>query len=56
LLFSAVWNYGVTAMTTWRRARWSVAQRAARRAQATPLPESEDAEAPLPLPAVDTHR
>jgi dolichol-phosphate mannosyltransferase len=56
LLFSAVWNYGVTSMTTWRRARWSVAQRAARRAQATPLPESEAAEAPLPVPAVDTHR
>jgi dolichol-phosphate mannosyltransferase len=56
LLFSAVWNYGVTAMTTWRRARWSVAQRAARRAQATPLPESEAVETPSAVPVVDTRR
>jgi dolichol-phosphate mannosyltransferase len=39
LLFSAVWNYGVTAMTTWRRARRSAALRAERRAQASALPE-----------------
>jgi dolichol-phosphate mannosyltransferase len=31
LLFSAVWNYGVTAMTTWRQARRSCEQRAVRR-------------------------
>jgi dolichol-phosphate mannosyltransferase len=38
LLFSAVWNYGVTAMTTWRQARRSAAQRAARRALAASAP------------------
>ena len=37
LLFSAVWNYGVTAMTTWRQARRSAALRAERRAQASAL-------------------
>jgi dolichol-phosphate mannosyltransferase len=42
LLFSAVWNYGVTAMTTWRRARRSAALRAERRAQATAFPEDTD--------------
>jgi dolichol-phosphate mannosyltransferase len=35
LLFSAVWNYGVTAMITWRQARRSAALRAERRAQAS---------------------
>jgi dolichol-phosphate mannosyltransferase len=39
LLFSAVWNYGVTAMTTWRQARRSAALRAERRAQASALPD-----------------
>ena len=34
LLFSAVWNYGVTSMTTWRQARRSSEQRARRRMQA----------------------
>lgn len=34
LLFSAVWNYGVTSMTTWRQARRSSEQRARRRLQA----------------------
>ncbi len=34
LLFSAVWNYGVTATTIWRQARRSVALRAQRRALA----------------------
>jgi dolichol-phosphate mannosyltransferase len=34
LLFSAVWNFGVTSMTTWRRARISSEQRARRRTQA----------------------
>ncbi len=56
LLFSAVWNYGVTAMTTWRRARRSAAQRAERRAQATALPESKDAEIQPSVPAIDTNR
>lgn len=35
LMFSAVWNYGVTSMTTWRLARRSAALRAERRAIAT---------------------
>ena len=34
LLFSAVWNYGVTSTTTWRQARRSIALRAERRALA----------------------
>jgi dolichol-phosphate mannosyltransferase len=34
LLFSAVWNFGVTSMFTWRRARRSREQRAQRRALA----------------------
>jgi len=33
LLFSAVWNYGVTSMTTWRQARRTSEQRAQRRLQ-----------------------
>jgi dolichol-phosphate mannosyltransferase len=34
LLFSAIWNYGVTSVTTWRMARRSSEQRAMRRMQA----------------------
>ena len=34
LLFSAVWNYGVTSMTTWRHARRFSELRARRRIQA----------------------
>lgn len=34
LLFSAVWNFGVTSTITWRQARQSVAKRAERRALA----------------------
>ncbi len=34
LLFSAVWNYGITSMTTWRQARLTSEQRARRRMQA----------------------
>jgi dolichol-phosphate mannosyltransferase len=34
LLFSAIWNYGVTSVTTWRQARRSSEQRAKRRMQA----------------------
>ncbi len=43
LLFSAVWNYGVTAMTTWRQARRSAAFRAERRAQASAIAEDPEA-------------
>ncbi len=34
LLFSAIWNYGVTSVTTWRQARRSSEQRARRRIEA----------------------
>ena len=34
LLFSAVWNFGVTSMTTWRQERRSSEQRARRRIEA----------------------
>lgn len=34
LMFSAVWNYGVTSMTLWRRTRASLEKRAQRRTQA----------------------
>jgi dolichol-phosphate mannosyltransferase len=34
LLFSAIWNYGVTSVTTWRKARRSSEQRARRRIEA----------------------
>jgi len=42
LLFSAVWNYGVTSMITWRRARRSAALRAERRAQASALADDPE--------------
>ena len=48
LLFSAIWNYGVTSVTTWRQARRSSEQRARRRMQAaaalgaTPTGQSGD--------------
>jgi dolichol-phosphate mannosyltransferase len=45
LLFSAVWNYGVTSMITWRRARRSAALRAERRAEASASPD----EPPIPV-------
>jgi dolichol-phosphate mannosyltransferase len=35
LLFSAVWNFGVTSMTTWRKARRSSEQRARKRIHAS---------------------
>jgi hypothetical protein len=34
LLFTAVWNFGVTSMTTWRQERRSSEQRARRRIEA----------------------
>jgi dolichol-phosphate mannosyltransferase len=50
LLFSAVWNYGVTSMTTWRQARRSSEQRAKRRIQAIagmkPPEQNSDTEMP----------
>lgn len=39
LLFSGIWNYGVTANTTWRDSRRSAEHRAERRAQASALVE-----------------
>jgi dolichol-phosphate mannosyltransferase len=43
LLFSAVWNYGVTSMTTWRQARRSSEQRARHRIEATANPDTMQA-------------
>jgi dolichol-phosphate mannosyltransferase len=44
LLFSAVWNYGVTSMTTWRQQRRSSEQRAKRRIAATTKADEMPAE------------
>ncbi len=41
LLFSSVWNFGVTSMTTWRQARRSSEQRAQRRIEAAQAAASE---------------
>ena len=46
LLFTAVWNYGITSMTTWRQARRSSEQRARLRIQAE---KRSDEEAPAKL-------
>ena len=48
LLFSAIWNYGVTSVTTWRQARRSSEQRAKRRmrAAATQAERRSDPEMP----------
>jgi len=45
LLFSAVWNFGVTSMTTWRQARRSSEQRAKRRIQAVAASGAKQAQA-----------
>jgi hypothetical protein len=37
LLFTAVWNYGVTSMTTWRQERRSSEKRARQRMEAGAL-------------------
>jgi dolichol-phosphate mannosyltransferase len=44
LLFSAVWNFGVTSMFTWRQARRSSEQRARRRIQAAATSGDEQPE------------
>ncbi len=51
LLFSAVWNYGVTSMTTWRQARRSSEQRARERMLAGALraEPSSDEEVPAKM-------
>lgn len=46
LLFSAVWNYGITSMTTWRQARRSSEQRARMRLLAGLQTERNDKEMP----------
>ncbi len=53
LLFSGIWNYGVTAMTTWRQTRRSTEHRAERRAQASAL--VEDTPIPSPVTEVALH-
>ena len=44
LLFSAIWNYGVTSVTTWRQARRSSEQRARRRIEAAAKVDATPAE------------
>jgi dolichol-phosphate mannosyltransferase len=51
LLFSAVWNFGVTSMTTWRQARRSSEQRARRRIQAQEKMSAERSTAVVPQKA-----
>ena len=51
LLFSAVWNFGVTSMTTWRQARLSSEQRARRRIQASQRIGSEQPRRDEKIPA-----
>ena len=46
LMFSAVWNYGVTSMTLWRRTRTSLEKRALRRTQAVEQLALAQAETP----------
>ncbi len=47
LLFSGIWNYGVTAMTTWRDRRRSAEHRAERRAEASALVGDSTLPAPV---------
>jgi dolichol-phosphate mannosyltransferase len=48
LLFTAVWNFGVTSMTTWRHERRSSEQRARRRQQAGAMQAERHGEGELP--------
>jgi dolichol-phosphate mannosyltransferase len=48
LLFSAVWNYGVTSMTTWRQERRSSEQRARQRIQASAMHATRHGDGELP--------
>lgn len=48
LLFSAVWNYGVTSMTTWRQERRSSEQRAKQRIQAGAMHATRHGDGELP--------
>ncbi len=48
LLFSAVWNYGVTSMTTWRQERRSSEQRARQRIQAGAMQATRHGDGELP--------
>ena len=51
LVFTAVWNFGVTSMTTWRQARRSSEQRAKRRIAASERMSAEQAHNDDKLPA-----
>ena len=51
LLFSAVWNFGVTSMTTWRQAKRSNEQRAMRRVEAAKRICAEQSHSDEKLPA-----
>jgi dolichol-phosphate mannosyltransferase len=52
LLFSAVWNFGVTSMTTWRKTRRSNEQRAKRRIEAAEKMAERHGERHLPAKMV----
>jgi dolichol-phosphate mannosyltransferase len=52
LLFSAVWNYGITSMTTWRQARRSSEQRARKRILAGALQAEQPADKEMPVKTV----
>lgn len=48
LLFTAVWNYGVTSMTTWRQERRSSEKRARQRLQASAAHAQQAQNSPIP--------
>jgi dolichol-phosphate mannosyltransferase len=48
LLFSAVWNYGVTSMTTWRQERRSSEKRARQRMEAGALQTARQRDPEIP--------
>jgi len=52
LLFTAVWNYGVTSVTTWRQARRSSEQRARRRMQAAANQAGQRSDPKMPAKTV----
>jgi hypothetical protein len=48
LLFTAVWNYGVTSMTTWRQERRSSEKRARQRMEAGALQAGRQGDGKMP--------
>ena len=52
LLFTAVWNYGVTSMTTWRQERRSSEKRAKQRMEAGALQASRQGDGKMPAKTI----